>query len=30
MWEVASVFYKELKYVGNGLETSEMAKVFGK
>ena len=30
MWEVASVFYKGLKYVRNGLETFEMAKIFGK
>ena len=28
MYDLAPVFYKGLKYVGNGLETSEMAKIF--
>ena len=30
MWEMAKIFDKRLKYVGNDLEIWEMAKIFGK
>ena len=30
MFDLACVFYKGLKYLGNDLENFEMAKIFGK
>ena len=30
MWEMASIFDKRLKYVGNDLKIWEIAKIFGK
>ena len=30
MWEMAEIFDKGLKYLGNNLDIWEMAKIFGK
>ena len=27
-WKMTEIFYKRLKYVGNGLQILEMAKIF--